>query len=98
MYFAQSPHEVSRSTVPAPVNGPKNTVPVSTTTGAARTIVGVPTLPIIASTALGPRMRRVSEIAGATGGFIVVGQCGDSPVITWASTSARAAASAVAGS
>ena len=59
MYLSQGPACVSRSIAVAPVNAPKYRVPVSTTTGAARTIVGVPTLPITAVTAFGPASRAV---------------------------------------
>src|SRR5512141_2469956 len=61
MYLLHAAHVVSRSTVVAPVKAPKNTVPVSTAIGAARSIVGVPTLPSSASTAFGPRCIAVSE-------------------------------------
>jgi len=89
---------MSRSSVDEPVNAPKNIVLVSTATGAARTIVGVPTLPRMASTAFSPRVSAVIDtgveppIADA-----VDGQLGTALLDTWTSMSARVAASARSG-
>jgi len=70
-------------------------VPVSTAIGAARTIVGVPTLPSSASTALGPRDRAVVD----TGVLFAIdaeldGQRGAMFAIVCASVSSRAFVSA----
>ena len=65
MYFAARRRTSCRAgSSSAPVNAPKNSVPVSTAIGAARTIVGVPTLPSSASTAFGPRVSAVVETGG----------------------------------
>src|SRR3569623_3006944 len=94
MYLLQSAQVVSRSTVVAPVNAPKYSVPVSTAIGAARSIVGVPTLPSIARTALGPRSSADVETAVLPAiGIALDGQRGDA-VIVCASVNARAFASA----
>src|SRR4051794_32519012 len=95
MYLLQSAQVVSRRTVDAPVNAPKNTVPVSTAIGAARTIVGVPTLPSIASTAFGPRCSAVVD-TGALPAIIADddGQRGCWSERTCASVSSRALVSA----
>ena len=68
----------SRSSVFAPVNAPKYMLPVSIVTGAARTIVGVPTGPTIASTAFGPRTSAVIDTGDCptTAGVAVDGQRG----------------------
>src|SRR5262249_10641051 len=98
MYFAQSPACVLRSIVPAPVNAPKNSVLASPATGAARTIVGVPTLPRNERTAFGPRASPVDEmivLPGTTGVF-VVGHLG-AVCSAWTSVNARAFASARSG-
>src|SRR5258707_1289750 len=98
MYFAHSPHLVSRRIVAAPVNAPKNTVLVSTATGAARSIVGVPTLPSIASTPFAPRFMPVVDTGMLPAiDALVDGQIGDVHS-TLASTSARAFCSARFGS
>ena len=67
-------------------------------TGAARTMVGVPTLPRNASTAFGPRSSPVCDTGAwpETAEMAVVGQRAGVP-ITCASTSARAACSANSG-
>ena len=98
MNLPHSPALVSRSMLVAPVNAPKNSVCVSTAMGAERAIVGVPTLPRIASTALGPRSRRVVDAAGsvATGGIVVVGHRGASFVV-FTSVSSRTLRSATSG-
>src|ERR1041384_3560790 len=103
MYFAQSPAVVSRRIFPAPVKAPKYTVPVSTATGAARTIVGVPTFPRKASTALGPRAIAVVEIGvvlpwPSGSGVVDEGHFAGVVSETCTSVNARAAISAVGGS
>ena len=69
---------MSRRIVVAPVNAPKKIVPVSSDTGAARTIVGVPTLPRNAITASCPRSSAVADTPGVPGRWasFVVGQRG----------------------
>src|SRR5262245_54921141 len=102
MYLTQLPHVVSRSIVFAPVNAPKYSVLVSTAIGAARTIVGVPTLPISASTAFAPRDRPVVDTAvvlpwPSGSGVVDDGQLGDVSR-TCTSVSVRAFCSAMTGS
>src|SRR5689334_4097246 len=98
MYFEQGPAALSRRIDAAPVNAPKKMVPLSIATGAARCIVGVPTLPSSASTALEPRAIAVVDTGVCPGaGFVVDGHFGASLVETCASTSVRAACSARSG-
>src|ERR1019366_8312096 len=98
MYFAQAPALVSRKIVVAPVKAPKKSVPVSSETGADRTMVGVPTFPMKAMTASSPRSSAVVETLGIPEimALFVVGQRGAS-VVACTLTSVRAASSARAG-
>src|SRR6185312_10174947 len=99
MYFEQGPAVVSRRIVVAPVKAPKKMVPVSSETGAARTIVGVPTFPRKARTAPCPRVMPVAETPGMpeTAGSLVVGHFGADGSASTA-TRLRAACSARVGS
>src|SRR4051812_41600286 len=99
MYRPHSaPAVESRSSVDAPVNAPKNTVLVSIAIGADRTIVGVPTLPRIASTALGPRDSAVVDTGKASAiAAEVDGHFGAWVLATWTSSSVREFISARSG-
>src|ERR1017187_10759369 len=95
MYFAQAPALVSRKIVVAPVKAPKKSGPVSSETGADRTMVGVPTFQMKAMTASSPRSSAVVETLGIPEimALFVVGQRGAS-VVACTLTSVRAASSA----
>src|SRR5260221_4141224 len=99
MYFLQDPADLSLSINVAPVKAPKNSVFDSTAMGAVRTIVGVPTFPSRARTALGPRSSELVLTGAwpATRGFDVVGHLGEAPASVRTSRRSRTAASASAG-